>query len=423
MTEQERGESEERRSAGLSFPHAALPGWLRKKTATVAADSASVANDHLEVRSPEGLTAWVASEELPHLAFENPVDEDVRDVQQAPTLVVATPVVPPLMARFDGSSRVPTSPAAAANTLTERNESLSADAPQVTPPLVRARVETTENGPPRRWVWLLVLSGLGGVGAITAYSLGSTDVVEPTSVAERTASRSSGQSPEPDLQDASSPVSPEVAVQPAGASDTQHAAVDTVDAPPQETKLVEARPAQPEPPEVSGISPSAVRQLVEDWRGAQQARCLNDFSAFYAENFSGVEISNRGERLYDKAAWFAARETLLADSTTLTLRDLVITPRGASSVVSFVMMQASGTYEELASVRIELERAEGRLVIVREEVTLRPSGPPTGGPERKPARPIATQQPRGRRDERATVIKGAVPARVPTKGPRSARGR
>jgi len=110
------------------------------------------------------------------------------------------------------------------------------------------------------------------------------------------------------------------------------------------------------------------RAVLERWLAAQNAGDFPAYEALYAPRFEGVRRSGSQTAHLDRARWMKDRAKMFEQKTTVSAKDVQITPTTDGATVSFVQSWAQAGYRDEGPKRIVMGRAAGKLLIAREEL-------------------------------------------------------
>lgn len=110
------------------------------------------------------------------------------------------------------------------------------------------------------------------------------------------------------------------------------------------------------------------RTLVESWVSAQNAAAFSKYEELYAPRFEGIRRSGEQVAKLDRARWMKERARMFKQKTTVSVKEITISPSHDGAEVRFVQTWSSDSYRDEGPKRMVLVRESSKLKIAREEM-------------------------------------------------------
>ena len=127
-------------------------------------------------------------------------------------------------------------------------------------------------------------------------------------------------------------------------------------------------PAAPAP-ELPPLTPQNVRELIERWERAQDARNYNAYKSCYATSFFGIKRTKSGaESRMNYAQWLGDRRKMLANTIDVGVLNLEIEIAGETATARFIQQFQSANYSDEGQKILKIKTFADGAKIVYEEL-------------------------------------------------------
>lgn len=130
-----------------------------------------------------------------------------------------------------------------------------------------------------------------------------------------------------------------------------------------------AEPLPSEPlPSVEAIPDKDVRELLTNWLAAQNQGNFPAYEALYAQTFTGIRRSGPRTVYLERAGWMIDRQRMFRKKMTVNISDIRIEHDKEPLLILFRQTFQSGTYQDVGTKQMRLQREGGVLRIGYEEM-------------------------------------------------------
>jgi hypothetical protein len=116
------------------------------------------------------------------------------------------------------------------------------------------------------------------------------------------------------------------------------------------------------------INEAEVRLFLENWLEAQNTGSYANYAAMYSSSFTGIRRSGSSTSNFDYDTWLTDRKQMFKKKILVNMNNLEIKISGSTASVKFEQTWKSGDYKDKGYKLLNLEVANGKPKITREEM-------------------------------------------------------